>query len=478
MAVVSSVSLLIISMLAFNIIGNLRSIDSQASAQVKQDYSQKEDALLTALIHIVPNKAIGAMQQYSANTPDKFTWDTIFEEAMSLANAEQAISPALLNSLDLGAAISANSGDTTFGSVADLVNAPVNTHDGTTSRVNGGNWWEYNLLGNPRIGPKLPAALQLSYSDYLLDKKYPIISHDKTYVNWYTKGLGLSADRFPLYNLIQYPDVKFGYKRPGEHFVAKRNWWAFSLTFGESDQEQTGIPPVTKDYVLSIYEVPSQIPLSGDALLKMGQFADGTAWENVSLDGSVYAESLETDGPVALTSGAISARKEVSINATTSVAGRSVSDGFDAMGQREARVAAGNNGNVSDSDFYDASTGGNVGKVAFLSINRGTDSLSLSSDGNRSERISPTGWNQYSRAAPQAQMTLQIRSVSSATNQTPTQIRFRYRNSSNGVESITYTRGYNWPTEHQSGGSSFPFQTDELDNTRKALVIQCRRDFS
>ena len=152
MAVVSSVSLLIISMLAFNIIGNLRSIDSQASAQVKQDYSQKEDALLTALIHIVPNKAIGAMQQYSANTPDKFTWDTIFEEAMSLANAEQAISPALLNSLDLGAAISANSGDTTFGSVADLVNAPVNTHDGTTSRVNGGNWWEYNLLGNLRIG--------------------------------------------------------------------------------------------------------------------------------------------------------------------------------------------------------------------------------------------------------------------------------------------------------------------------------------
>ncbi|NLT70254.1 MAG: hypothetical protein GXX91_06115, partial [Verrucomicrobiaceae bacterium] len=475
MAVVSSVSLLIISMLAFNIIGNLRSIDSQASAQVKQDYSQKEDAILTALIHIVPNKAIGAMQRYSANTPDKYTWDTIFEEAMNLANAEQAISPALLNSLDLGAAISANSGDTTFGSVADLVKAPASTHDGTTSRVNGGNWWEYNLLGSPRIGPKLPAALQLSYSDYLLDKKYPIISHDKKYINWYTKGLGLSADLFPLYNLVQYPDVKFGYKRPGEYFVAKRNWWAFSLTFGESDQELTGIPPVTKDYVLSIYEVPSQIPLSGDALLKVGQFADGTAWENVSLDGSVYAESLETDGTVTLTSGAISARKDVTINATTSVAGRTVSAGFDAMGQREARVASGTNGTVSDSDFYDASIGGNVGKVAFISINRGTDSLTLSSDGNRSERISPTGWNQYSRAAPQAQMTLQIRQVSSAGNQTPTQIRFRYRNSSNGVESITYTRGHNWPTEHQTGGNTFPFQTDELDNTRKALVIHMDR---
>lgn len=66
---------------------------------------------------------------------------------------------------------------------------------------------------------------------------------------------------------------------------------------------------MTKDYVLSIYEVPSQIPLSGDALLKVGQFADGSAWENVSLDGSVYAEKLETAGTVSLSAGAISAGK-------------------------------------------------------------------------------------------------------------------------------------------------------------------------
>lgn len=475
MAVVSSISLLIISMLVFNIMGNLRSIDSQAAAQVKQDYSQKEDALLTALIHIVPNKAIGAMQRYSANTPDKYTWDTIFEEAMTMANAEQAISPALINSLSLGTAISANSGDTTFGTVADFVSAPATTHDGTTNRVNGGNWWEYNLLGNPRIGPTIPAALQLSYSDYLLDKKYPIISNGKTHVNWYTKGLGLSADRFPLFNLIQYPDVKFGYKRPGEYFVAKRNWWAFSLTFGKNSEGGRGTPPVTKDYVLSIYEVPSQIPLSGDALLKVGQFADGSAWENVNLDGSVYAENLETEGTVALSSGAISARKEVTLTSNTSVEGRTVAEGFDAMGQREARVTEGNGGTVSDSDFYDASTGGNVGKVAFVSINPGTATLINSSDGTRNERISPTGWNFYSRAAPRAQMTIEIGQVSSSSDQTPTQIRFGYRNSSNSLVTTTYTRGLNWPSENESGGDSFPFQTDELDNTRKALVIHMDR---
>ncbi len=475
MAIVSSVSLIIISMLAFNIIGNLRSIDSQARAQVKQDYSQKEDAILNSLIHIVPNKAIGAMQRYSANTPDNFTWDTIFAEAMSMANVEQAISPQLLNSLNLGNAISSNSGDTTFGTVANFVNASVITHDGTSNRVNGGNWWEYNMLGNARIGPKIPAALQLSYSDYLLDKRYPIISYDKKHVNWYTKGLGLSADSFPLYNLIQYPDVKFGYKRPGEYFVAKRNWWVFSLTFGQHNQQQTGIPPVTKDYVLSIYEVPSQIPLSGDALLKIGQFADGTNWQNVSLDGSVYAENLETEGTIALSSGAISARKEVSLNNSTSVEGRAVADGFDAMGERESRVAATSNGTVKDSDFYDASTGGNVGKVAFIPINRGNSTLESTSDGTRGERISPTGWNFYSQAAPKAQMTLEIRNVSSSTDQMPTEIRFRYRNTSNSIVSVTYTRGTNWPTPQEVGGDTFPFQSDQLDNTRKALIVQMDR---
>lgn len=475
MAVVSAASLIIISMLTFNIIGNIRSIDSQSRAQVKQDYSQKEDAILNALIHIVPNKAIGAMQQFSASTPDNFTWDTIFREAMTMANAEQAISPQLLNSLNLGTAITANSGDATFANVGNFVNSPVVTHDGTSNRVNGGNWWEYMMLGNARIGPKIPAALQLSYSDYLLDKQYPIISFAKTHVTWYTKGLGLSASAYPLYNLIQYPDVKFGYKRPGEYFVAKRNWWVFSLTFGQHNQQQTGIPPVTKDYVLSIYEVPSQIPLSGDALLKIGHFADGTAWENVSVDGSVYAENLETEGNVSLTSGAISARQGVTLNDNTSVEGRSVAGGFDAMGQREARVTAAANGVVSDSDFYDASTGGNVGKVAFIPINRGNETLSTATDGTRAERISPTGWNQYSRAAPKAQMTIEVRRVAGPGDQMPVEIDFRYRNSSNSLVLATYTRGNNWPTEQQAGGSSFPFQSVELENTRKALIVHMDR---
>ena len=479
MALVSGISLIVIAMLAFNIVGSIRSLDTQAKAQVKQDYSQKEDAILNALIHIVPNKAMGAMQQFSANSAGSFTWNTIFQQALSMAHADQAISPVLLNSLNLSTAISANPGDSAFSAASQFVSAPLGSPAGGASSVNGGNALETIMLSSARIGPKVPAALNLSYNDYLLDRQYPIISATKTYTTSFPKGLGLSAATFPNFNLIQYPNVRFGYKRPGENFVAKRNWWVFSLTFGSHNQAQTGIAPVTKDYVLSIYEVPSQIPLSADALMRVGQFQNGTAWQNVSLDGSIYAEDIQTSGSVSLSQGAISARKSVSVSNQTSVQGRTVAGGFDAMGDREARQTAQSNSGGGTSDFYDASTGGNVGKVAFIPINRGTDELLVTSDGTASERISPTGWNAYSQSASKAQMTLEIRTMTSSSNQTPTSIRLSYRNATNALVTVTYTRGASgssrWPTESQGGGTAFPFQTTTLDNTRRALIVHMDR---
>jgi len=482
MAVVTSISLVILGMMGYAYLGSMRTFQAQARAQVKQDYSQKENAILNALIHIVPNKAIGAMQQGSASNTTLYNWDTIFREALNSANAEQSISPQMLNSLNLGTAVSANTGDTTFSAVSQVVQAPIGTYAGGDNRVNGGNWWEFTMLGDPKIGPRVPAALQLSYENYLLDKQYPIVSFDKTYVSWYTKGLGLSATDFPRYNLIQYPDVKFGYKRPGEYFVAKRNWWVFSLKFGSHNEQRTGIPPVRKDYVLSIYEIPSQVPLSASTLLKVGKFADGTAWENVTLDGSLVAERLETEGSVVVSEGSISARKSITLTGQTVVDGTTLESDFDDLGERESRATAttgtgGANGTTTtnDSDFYEASVGGNVGKVAFIALNRGTNTLLNTSDGNRSERIAPTGWNHYTMAGRQAQMTLEMRKMSAAATQLPTEIRLSYRNTSNALVSATYTRGTNWPTEQESGGSTFPFQTDELDNTRNALIVHMDR---
>jgi len=222
LAVVAAISLALLSMLTYTVIASLNSFENQSSAQIKQDYSQKEDALLTALLHIVPNKAIGAMQEGSMDNQDDFTWATIFDEAISVANAEQSVSPNLLSSLNLDDAILANTGDAPIGEAIEIVKAPVRSYAGGDNLVNGGNWWEFYMLGDPTVGPSVPAPLEVSYDHYLLDKKFPIISFDKTYNYWYRKGVELPAEDYPLYNLITYPDVKFGYKRPGELFVTLR----------------------------------------------------------------------------------------------------------------------------------------------------------------------------------------------------------------------------------------------------------------
>lgn len=467
--VVAAVSLLIISMTTFALKGNINSTATQSRAQVKQDFAQKEDAMLNALLHIVPNKAIGAMKSGSQASSSIYTWNQIFKDAAILANAEETIAPDLIDALNLGNAISANTGQLDFTKLEEFVVAAAPTRDSTFNHVNGGNWWEYVMLQTPDIGPQVPAALRTQYANYLLDKKFPLITHEKFYVNWYQKGLELSPDLYPDFNLLQYPDIKFGYKRPGELFVAKRNWWVFSLKFGTEDEAATGIPSVTKTYVLSIYEVPSQIPLSAATALRLGQHSDGSAWENISVDGGIYANNIQTEGTVSLTGGSLSAGESLTIGGALSMDGNAIETGFDALGERENRALQ------SQTDFHTASQGGNVGKVAFIPINRGADSLLKQSDGDRNLRISPTGWNDYSRAANKTAMTVRVKTVSSAGSPSPVEFDFTYQDNTGVEKTLNYNKASNWLAEEEPGGDLLPFHTEVLEDSRIALVTNIDR---
>lgn len=471
-AMVATIALAMLTLLTLNMAGSIKSMEVQKTAQMKQDYSQREDAILNSLLHIVPNKAIGAMKRHSVNNPENFTWESIFDEALDLANAEQAVSPQLLNSLDLGEAISANTGDSTLGNIGTLVSRTSRSPLAGDAIVNGGNWWEYWMLFDNRLHHQLPAPLMTPSSTIAtLDRTYPLITEDKKYVyNYqaynqiYHKGVQLSSDVYPLYNQLVYPNIKFGFKRPGDLFVAKRNWWVFSLTFGQNDTATTGVPPVTRDYLLSIYEVPSQLPISSSTTVQVGSFDNGTAWGNVSIDGSVYGRRLNTDGDVAISGGALAARESVTVSSNTLVDGVKIENDFDDLGARESRSAE------EGSSFYGASVSGNTGKVAFIPINRGNVFLWPGWDGPTNERISPTGWNYYSRGASQCTMRIEVREMASTTDQIPTQVRFRYRNTGGADQWRTYTRGDNWPTEFEAGGTLFPFQTTQLENNRYAIA--------
>src|SRR6201999_3878226 len=93
------------------------------------------------------------------------------------------------------------------------------------------------------------------------------------------------------------------------------------------------------NYILSTYEIPSQLPISGNANLQIGNNADGTAWGGISqfkITGSIYGSQIQLAGG-ANNYGGISSRQQVKVTKPTTVDGvaYATNSAFDAQGTRE-----------------------------------------------------------------------------------------------------------------------------------------------
>ena len=452
---VSTLLVIVTGLICISILGaayelRINSQDGQRVAQVKADYSQREDAILRALVGIVPNKAMKAMQNGSSGNAASFSWQTIFEEAIATADAESALSAAEMTALGVPAgARNGNSGDSQITSIATMISAVVG-----------------NGLVTPGIGSDLGGDYPptLNYSGSADDATYPIISINK---DWDLNSAGytaLSTSVYPDFNLIPYPQIRFGYVAPGEYFVAKRNWWAFNITYGAGDSAVTGIPQETRTYVLSIYEVPSQLPISADAFTEFGKYADGKAWStDVDIDGGVYAETVRADSAMAFDRAA--SRKGFDASGGMTVGGETVSSGFQTDGSQDTKLAA-------SGEYFAASVSANAGRVAFISINPGFDFyqyLDVSKDLNT---VSDTAWSEYALGGHQAKMQLIVNSVSATNDQLPTSISLIYNK--DGKKTETWTRGDSskpWLTKDQ-GGDAIPFQTEVAGGATPCLTVK------
>src|SRR5690606_19734433 len=91
------------------------------------------------------------------------------------------------------------------------------------------------------------------------------------------------------------------------------------------------------------------------------------------------------------------------------------------------------------------------GRAAFVPINRGVDFFDRHAHATESNAISPTTWNEYSVGALQCAMRLDVTAVTSATNPTPTSLRFEYRTGSGGnrgTVSIRYPAAPGYTTKN------------------------------
>lgn len=462
-AMVASIAVLVTFSLGMVFRLSVGSQHFQARSQVQADFAQKEDALLRSLVAILPNKAIGAMQGGATSRSDSLSWTAIFNEALDMANAELAIDSVIVQGFGITDYVSGNSGDHAVSSAASMVSPVV----GTVGQVNSGTVTSSGLLGDSRYTGKLPGPLESTAVIMATDQTHPIISWQKKYAQGWANDAQLSTTAYPLYNRIAYPNIRFGFKQAGEPFVAKRNWWAFSVRFGQSAQALT-MPLLTRHYVVSIYEVPSQQPIEAETFMTVGRHKNGEFWSNSAVTGGISAGILQTEGSFDLASGNLSGRTNMVLGAGTTVRGQAVSDGFDALGTREAAFASAAN------DQRTVSLAGNSGRVAFIPINRGLAYYQASASAE-SNTISPTKWNIYSKGADQCVMQLIITQVEGPSEQSPTRLKWKYKTSGGAFTTLVLERGVNWPYDGQVGGDAMPFQTEHLENGRDALVVRMEK---
>jgi hypothetical protein len=382
---------------------------TQSSVQLRTDYGEKEDAILRSIIAITPNRAIRAMKDGSNSSTTvsaPLSWQSIFTEALDLANSRTSIPTALKTSLNIADLKAGNSGDSPGGDPARIFKA-ISPDTGFVS------------VGlNRKLGSGFPDPLSTNSSTVTTrDPLYPIISTRKLHGDLAQNSVALPVADYPLYNLHTYPQINFGYARPGELFVAKRNWWAFSMNAAGADAVSTRLARPDRDFVLSIYEIPSQLAISASSFMSLGAYASGEAWQNVTISGGVFGGKVQVEGETAIP--ALATRRGMTLSGQSTVGGQSFVNNPFTPGVREAFQ-------LTQGQFFPVSLASESGRVAFVAINRGADYFDRFSHAAETNVLSNTSWNNYSIGALQCAMRLDITQVKSSTNMTPTALRFSY----------------------------------------------------
>ncbi len=419
--------------------------DQSAKSQVKLDHAQREEALLRALVAVLPRKVVACMKGNHAAS-DAYSWKAVFTEAIERAAGAKGLSDSLRGELGLEGVRDGDVGDesttTVLGWITSLTGEADKVTPGTTAYA--------DVFAAPAFAGKVPPLLNAPEEFATADAVRPIVSPDKVYAAQ-SAGLLAEVSSYPRYNLIAYPDIRFGYASPGEPFVAKRNWWAFRVRYGRSN-------PVTKYYVLSLYEVPSQLPIEAGTFAEIGKHQDGTAWgAGITIEGGVYADSLKMNG--AHGASRLMGRRSIEMTEALQLEGMNVSNDFDAAGVREQFQAD------MRSNALPLALSSNSGRVVFFPIPSGTSFL------ERPAGTTPTAWDLYRGGGINCKIAVEALAMVSLEDQTPTSIRVTFKTSDSTSTSLVLTRGVNWPTAVEPGGDAVPFQTELTNSNRSCLTF-------
>jgi hypothetical protein len=255
------------------------------------------------------------------------------------------------------------------------------------------------------------------------------------------------------------------------------------LDTGAQDAASNNLARVSRDFVLSIYEIPSQLPISSAAYTAIGtnqDLAGGGDWlaGRVNVDGNVFTgrASLVAPGIAAGTTAisGLASRGGAAIAAGVVLGGETMTGAAAIAGDREtflknkSRVGLANNATLGA--FYPLSRASDSGRLAFIPISAGDQfydrflQTDFAFDKYRPNlavnALSSTAWNDYTIGARQCAMQFDITNVASPTNVNTTVSTFSYI--TGGVRAEVITTELNSPPGYiriRPDGGSFNFGT-------------------
>lgn len=470
----------------------VRSLETQRTVQLQLDYDAREQAFLRALVSLTPVYAANTMMEESQRNRYRpyVRFESMYAEAAAMANIEVGLDETMREDLAISdTAKSANVADTSYDDIFDFVGAFEDNRNTTLGAVQGPDSGSYPppmyVRGLTNSGLSSRSESNDSNSR-TWSRQAPLLSSAITYNTTnsaYPEYLGASDEDYPLFNLIPYPNIHFGYGKPGDKIVAKNNWWRIFLHPEVKDMENTRIHRknedrgnygyVDREYVLSLIEIPSQLAISSSSITQLGEYLNGQAWTNVSIQGQLYADKGITKG--SFSADGLATRRGAEVSANTQLGTGSGSDLITggSMSDRETYEA-------SSKKFYPISKSSDTARAMFVAINRGEDFLdrfatlgSFSEDPTSSggRRMSYENWHQYSMGCNQCAMRLDVTGVVSDVNQTPTEIRFSYFSGGVRVTELFSKLDGTWPNTGTTAGDAFPFQLEALSVGRIGLMV-------
>jgi hypothetical protein len=353
----------------------------------KIDVSQREDVLMRAILHKTAEGMLAGQ-----------TWNTILNNALTEMRASSYINPDDLTVLFPGQnIIPSNLADTNASASALLPGFTGTLFTGLIPYA--GSTGVQSATAFSALRPPLLQYSGVEAADRLAGQD-PVTSPHYLFF----KALYSSANASPptalsssnRWGKLTYPNIRFGLEHPGDIFIARRVWWPIQVQFTSSSRgynsNQQGYVSKAANYILSVYDFPSQLPIkvSGSVNAVIGQEATSETWGNtntsatgnVKIDGSIYGDSVQLSGSTF--TGNISARTGVSVQQTSTVGSETFSDNTYAdLGTRETKDAARGIGAPP------LSASGDGGKVLLTSLASGDNFLTSAT--------TSTAWDLYSR---------------------------------------------------------------------------------